>query len=214
MDIRSYLKRFLFEPHRARDRVAALSGGERARAALARMLLLPANVLLLDEPTNDLDVSTLATLEEMLVEGESTALIVCHDRYFLDRVATGILAFEEDGQVTSYAGNYSDYREVRAEREASREQIGRLVDKQEKRRTTPKPRKLSYKEKIELEEIVELIEQTETSSAEIEATLSDPATYAERASEVPAIVERQRALQEELDRLMSRWMELEAISAD
>ena len=214
VDIRSYLKRFLFEPHRARDRVAALSGGERARAALARMLLVPANVLVLDEPTNDLDVSTLATLEEMLVEGESTALIVCHDRYFLDRVATGILAFEEDGQVTSYAGNYSDYREGRAEREASREQIGRLVDKEEKRRTAPKPRKLSYKEKIELEEIVELIEQTETSSAEIEAALSDPATYAERASDVPAIVERQRALQEELDRLMSRWMELEAISAD
>ncbi|MBW2380906.1 MAG: ABC-F family ATP-binding cassette domain-containing protein, partial [Deltaproteobacteria bacterium] len=131
VDIRSYLKRFLFEPHRARDRVAALSGGERARAALAKMLLLPANVLLLDEPTNDLDVSTLATLEEMLVEGESTALIVCHDRYFLDRVATGILAFEDDGQVTAYAGNYSDYREARAERDATRERTRPVAGKAE-----------------------------------------------------------------------------------
>ena len=213
VDIRSYLKRFLFEPHRARDRVAALSGGERARAALAKMLLLPANVLLLDEPTNDLDVSTLATLEEMLVEGESTALIVCHDRYFLDRVATGILAFEDDGQVTAYAGNYSDYREARAARDASRERTSPAVAKAEKRRTAPKPRKLSYKEKIELEEIVGLIEQAETRATEIETTLSDPATYAERASEVPVIVEGQREVQEELERLMSRWMELEAISA-
>jgi ATP-binding cassette subfamily F protein uup len=213
VDIRSYLKRFLFEPHRARDRVSALSGGERARAALAKMLLLPANVLVLDEPTNDLDVSTLATLEEMLVEGESTALIVCHDRYFLDRVATGILAFEDDGQVTAYAGNYTDYRERRAERDASRERPGPAVGKPQKRQASPKPRKLSYKEKIELEEIVGSIEEAERTAAEIEATLSDPTLYAERASEVPAVVERQREIQEELERLMTRWMELEAVSA-
>ena len=209
VDIRSYLKRFLFEPHRARDRVAALSGGERARAALAKMLLLPANVLVLDEPTNDLDVSTLAALEQMLVEGETTALIVCHDRYFLDRVATGILAFEEDGQVTAYAGNYTDYRVGRSARDAARKRASPVVDKLEKRGTSPKPRKLSYKEKVELEQIVASIEQAETSAAEIESTLNDPTVYAERASEVPAIVERQRELQEELERLMSRWMELE-----
>jgi ATP-binding cassette subfamily F protein uup len=213
VDIRSYLKRFLFEPHRARDKVAALSGGERARAALAKMLLVPANVLVLDEPTNDLDVSTLATLEEMLVEGESTALIVCHDRYFLDRVATGILAFEDDGQVTAYAGNYTNYREGRAQRDAARERTSPVAGKPEKRRTTPKPRKLSYKEKVELEQIVASIEHAETTASEIESTLSDPATYAERASEVPAIVERQREIQGELERLMSRWMELEAISS-
>ncbi len=209
LDIRSYLKRFLFEPHRARDPVAVLSGGERARAALAKMLLLPANVLLLDEPTNDLDVSTLATLEEMLVEGDSTAILVCHDRYFLDRVANGILAFEGDGQVTAYAGNYSDYRERRAERDAARAPLRPAIDKPERRRDASKPGKLSYKEKIELEEIVTSIEQAETTAAEIEATLADPALYAERASEVPRIVERQGEIQAELERLMSRWMELE-----
>jgi ATP-binding cassette subfamily F protein uup len=209
LDIRSYLKRFLFEPHRARDPVAVLSGGERARAALAKMLLLPANVLILDEPTNDLDVSTLATLEDMLVEGDSTALLVCHDRYFLDRVATGILAFEDDGRVTAYAGNYSDYRERRAERDAAREPLRSEADKPKKRRAASKPGKLSYKEKIELEEVVASIEQAETNAAEIEATLADPALYAQRASEVPRIVERQGEIQDELERLMSRWMELE-----
>jgi ATP-binding cassette subfamily F protein uup len=209
IDIRSYLKRFLFEPHRARDRVSALSGGERARAALAKMLLVPANVLLLDEPTNDLDVATLATLEEMLIEGESTALIVCHDRYFLDRVATGILAFEDNGRVTAYAGNYSDYRERRAERDAAREPTPRAVDKPEKLTSASKPGKLSYKEKIELEQVLASIERAEASASEIEETLGDPTLYAERATEVPAIVERQRELQHELERLMSRWMELE-----
>jgi ATP-binding cassette subfamily F protein uup len=212
VDIRSYLKRFLFEPHRARDRVSALSGGERARAALAKMLLVPANVLVLDEPTNDLDVSTLATLEEMLVEGQSTALIVCHDRYFLDRVATGILAFEEDGQVTAYAGNYSDYREGRDARGAARDAPSPRSHKPEIRETTPKPRKLSYREKIELGELLASIDRAEAGAAEIESTLSDPTLYAERASEVPAIVEQQRELQEQLEQLMSRWMELEAIS--
>jgi ATP-binding cassette subfamily F protein uup len=209
LDIRSYLKRFLFEPHRARDRVAVLSGGERARAALAKMLLLPANVLVLDEPTNDLDVSTLATLEDMLVEGDSTALLVCHDRYFLDRVATGILAFEDDGRVTAYAGNYSDYRERRAERDAAREPLRSEADKPKKRRAASKPGKLSYKEKIELEEVVASIQQAETNAAEIEATLADPALYAQRASEIPKIVERQGEIQDELERLMSRWLELE-----
>jgi ATP-binding cassette subfamily F protein uup len=127
-------------------------------------------------------------------------------------VATGILAFEGDGQVTAYAGNYTDYRERRAERDASRERTGPKVDKTEKRRASSKPRKLSYKEKVELEEIVGSIEQAETTAAEIEATLSDPKLYAERASEVRAIIERQREIQEELEHLMSRWMELEAIS--
>jgi len=91
MDSRAYLGRFLFTPEDAKKKVAALSGGERARVALAKLLLSPANVLVLDEPTNDLDVSMLSSLESLLVEQERTALIVSHDRYFLDRAATAIL---------------------------------------------------------------------------------------------------------------------------
>jgi ATP-binding cassette subfamily F protein uup len=213
IDIRSYLQRFLFSPKRIRDRVSALSGGERARVALARMLLQPANVLVLDEPTNDLDVPTLASLEQMLVEGDSTALIVSHDRYFLDRVATGILAFEGDGRVTSYAGNYSDYRERSAAIKKGAKEPASKPDQAEASEVKPKARKLSYKEKIELRELPASIEQAEASVAEIDATLADPDFYSERAAELPALVERQTELRERVDAMMARWMELEAIAA-
>jgi ATP-binding cassette subfamily F protein uup len=125
MDIRSYLERFLFDTWQQRQPVGSLSGGERARALVARMLLTPASLLVLDEPTNDLDVATLGSLEEMLVELDGTALVVTHDRWFLDRVATAILAFEGDGRVVKYGGNYSTYRKLKAEAEQrAREDVG------------------------------------------------------------------------------------------
>ena len=213
VDIRTYLKRFLFAPHRTRDKVSSLSGGERARVALAKMLLSPANVLVLDEPTNDLDVATLAALENMLVESNATALIVSHDRYFLDRVATKVLAFEGAGRVIAYAGNYSDYREQRASLPLSAKQTIDESPNKARAASTSKAQKLSYKERQELGRIVAEIEQAEARAAEIEALLNDPALYAERAAEVPAIVERQRELQDEIDQMMARWMELEARNA-
>ncbi|KYF75280.1 ABC transporter, partial [Sorangium cellulosum] len=103
MDVRSYLERFLFDPNKARQPVGSLSGGERARVALAKMLTQSVNVIILDEPTNDLDVMTLAALEEMLIELDGSALVVTHDRWFLNRVATSILAFEGGGRVVRYA---------------------------------------------------------------------------------------------------------------
>ncbi len=210
VDIRTYLKRFLFAPHRARNKVSSLSGGERARVALAKMLLVPANVLVLDEPTNDLDVATLASLEDMLVQSNSTALIVSHDRYFLDRVATKILAFEGDGRVIAYAGNYSDYRDQHAAREPTTKRSADKGPKKPRGISPRKGQKLSYKEKLELERIVADIERAEADAAEVEATLNDPTLYAARAEEVPAIVARQRELHDEIDRMMTRWMALEA----
>jgi ATP-binding cassette subfamily F protein uup len=111
----SYLERFLFDSASQRKKVGVLSGGERSRVCLARLLCEKTNLLLLDEPTNDLDVSTLGALEAMLLEYGGSALIVSHDRWFLDRVATSILAFERDGdgKVELHRGNYSDYREKR-----------------------------------------------------------------------------------------------------
>ena len=212
IDIRSYLKRFLFAPHRTRDKVSSLSGGERARVALAKLLLVPANVLVLDEPTNDLDVSTLSALEEMLVESNATALIVSHDRYFLDRVANRILAFEGGGRVVAYAGNYSDYREQRSAAQPDGKKGLEKGSKGPKPPPARKAQKLSYKEKQELESIVGEIERTEREATEVEALLNDPALYADRAEEVPAIVARQGALRAQVDRLMARWMELEAKS--
>jgi len=210
IDIRTYLKRFLFAPERTRDKVSSLSGGERARVVLAKMLLTPANVLVLDEPTNDLDVATLASLEDMLVQSDSTALLVSHDRYFLDRVATQILAFEDDGRVVVYAGNYSDYRAQRAARPSTTAQGIDKSPRKPKEALSSRAPKLSYKERLELERIVTEIEQAEDRAAEIDALLNDPALYAGRAEEVPAIVAQRRALQDEIDRMMARWMELEA----
>ncbi len=109
----SYLERFLFERPKQRLRVGELSGGERARVCLARLLSGRCNLLLLDEPTNDLDVDTLAALESMLVDFGGSVLVVSHDRWLLDRVATSILAFEGDGRAEYHVGNYSDYAAVR-----------------------------------------------------------------------------------------------------
>jgi len=206
------LKRFLFAPHRTRDKVSSLSGGERARVALAKLLLVPANVLVLDEPTNDLDVSTLSALEEMLVESNSTALIVSHDRYFLDRVANKILAFEGGCRVVAYAGNYSDYREQRNAAQIDGKRGTEKGPKAPKTSSAVKVQKLSYKEKQELESIVGEIERAEREAAEAEALLNDPMLYADRAAQVPAIVARQAELRAQVDRLMSRWIELEAKS--
>ena len=114
IDLRAYLEQFLFDPGKQRQKVGSLSGGERARVSLAKVLKTGANLLLLDEPTNDLDVSTLAALEEMLVGWPGCALVVTHDRYFLNRVATSVLAFERGmTQVLQYPGGYDDYRAMR-----------------------------------------------------------------------------------------------------
>jgi ATP-binding cassette subfamily F protein uup len=210
IDIRSYLKRFLFPPHRTRDKVSSLSGGERARVALAKLLLAPANLLVLDEPTNDLDVATLSALEEMLVASGSTALIVSHDRYFLDRVATKILAFEGEGRVVLYAGNYSDYRDQRAAPQPGTRSRAEEDFDSKKADAPPKADRLSYKEKQELGRIVEEIERLEAEAADVDAQLNDPTLYAERVEEVPGILARQRELQGAVEAKMARWMELEA----
>lgn len=150
----------------------------------------------------------------MLVESNTTALIVSHDRYFLDRVATKILAFEGDGRVIAYAGNYSDYRDQRVARQATTKRSADKIPKKPKGRPSTKAQKLSYKEKLELERITGDIERAEKEAAEVEALLNDPALYADRAEAVPSIVARQRELHDEIDEMMARWMELESKAAD
>jgi ABC transport system ATP-binding/permease protein len=207
LEPRTYLERFGFDRTRERQPVGSLSGGERARVALARMLRQSANLVVLDEPTNDLDIATLSALESMLVDAGVTALVVTHDRWFLDRVATMILAFEQDGKVVLYPGNYSDYKARRAvvERESARPA----------RRTESAPRaalpkkKLGFGEERELAELPAQIDRQETRIRELTLALSDPATYAAGGSEVPKINAALAAARAELDRLMQRWEELE-----
>ncbi len=122
MQMRAYLELFLFEGAALRRKVSALSGGERARVALALALKTGANVLLLDEPTNDLDIATLGSLAELLESWPGCVLVVSHDRFFLDRVVTSTLAFEGNGKVVHHAGTWEDYRERKREAEKSAKQ--------------------------------------------------------------------------------------------
>ncbi|MGB5284848.1 MAG: ATP-binding cassette domain-containing protein, partial [Polyangiales bacterium] len=193
--------------------VGSLSGGEQNRLLLARLLLAEPNLMLLDEPSNHLDIEATEWLEDFLLESSAAMIVVSHDRYFLDRVATKILAFEGDGRVIAYAGNYSDYRDQRAARQAESRRNADRSPQKPKGGSSAKGQKLSYKEKQELHKLVAGIERVETQAAEVEALLNDPALYAERAEEVPAIVARQGVLQAELDRMMTRWMELESKAA-
>ena len=127
--MRAYLELFLFEGAALRRKVSALSGGERARVALALALKTGANVLLLDEPTNDLDIATLGSLAELIESWPGCVLVVSHDRFFLDRVVTSILAFEGDGKVQLYAGNWESYREQKREEREGRQarEAGRVI---------------------------------------------------------------------------------------
>ena len=207
LDLRSYLELFLFDPQKQRQKVGALSGGERARVALAKVLREGANLLVFDEPTNDLDLPTLAALEEMLDGYPGSVLVVTHDRAFLDRVATAILAFERDPTgsderpapaiVERHAGGYEDYvahkREERARRDLDEREARRTDSaacRRLSRRAAPKPKAksgLTYAERIELEGIMDAIDGAEREVSALEAALADPALYATRGDEVAAL---------------------------
>jgi ATP-binding cassette subfamily F protein uup len=209
---RSYLERFAFDRNKQRQPVGSLSGGERARVALARMLRQSANLVVMDEPTNDLDVATLGALESMLVDYSVTALVVTHDRYFLDRVATAILSFEGDGRVLLYPGNYETFRRLRAEAQAGVEAEARAAPSRTPE-TRPKPTKkgLTGTQKRELDALPESIEKVELRIAEINALLGDPSTYAGGGKEIPKLQAELVTQRAEVDRLMARWEELEGM---
>jgi ATP-binding cassette subfamily F protein uup len=218
LDVASYLERFLFDRREQRVKVGQLSGGERARVCLAKLLAQKINLILLDEPTNDLDVSTLGALETMLTEYTGSAIVVSHDRWFLDRVATSILAFEGNGVLELHSGNYSDYRERVLDRRREEGTAGR--GRASKAPTTTQkapaesdvPKKLSFKEKRELDGLLDEIDSFETEASRVEALLADPETYKED-SKSPEIASLTRALEEARSKIAKRterWEELEA----
>jgi ATP-binding cassette subfamily F protein uup len=226
MQVGAYLERFLFERSAQRKRVGLLSGGERARLCLARLLCQKTNLLLLDEPTNDLDIATLAALEEMLLGYGGSAFIVSHDRWFLDRVATSILAFDGDGDVTLHRGSYSDYRERQLaamssgirEREGGRnaeESASSAVRGGGKRDPQRKARapKLTYAEARELDGLIEAIEAAEADALLAESKLSDPSTYQQAGDTVSALSAELEGARERVEELTARWEELEAKKA-
>jgi ATP-binding cassette subfamily F protein uup len=213
LEIGKYLERFLFDSSAYAQKVATLSGGERARVALAVMLSGAANLVLLDEPTNDLDVATLGAVEEMLLEFTGAALVVTHDRWFLDRVATSILAFEADGRLVRYHGNYTDNIErLAAARAAEPKDISKAAGPKVQE-AKPARRGLSFAEKKELAGIMGAIEAAEQEVAALEARLADPALYSGAADSVPELVKKLASARERATALVARWEDLEQRSA-
>jgi ATP-binding cassette subfamily F protein uup len=209
----SYLERFLFDARQQRQPVGSLSGGERARVALAKMLRESANLVVLDEPTNDLDVATLGALEEMLTTFDGTVLVVTHDRWFLDRIATSILSFEGAGKVVRYPGNYDTYRRLKASMET------KPVEEAPKKSAKPlevapsappKPRKLTFAETKELDTIMERIDAAEAEVSALEAKMADPATYGAGKTDAKELALKLESARAEAARLVARWEELEA----
>ncbi|SFC34589.1 ABC-F family ATP-binding cassette domain-containing protein [Tropicimonas isoalkanivorans] len=215
-----YLKDFLFSEAQARAPVRSLSGGEKARLLLAKILAQPANLLVLDEPTNDLDVETLDLLQELISDYDGTVLLVSHDRDFLDRIATTTIAMEGDGRAVVYAGGWSDYQAQKAE--VAAEQVpARARPKSadasppaapESAPATPKSG-LTFTERHRLDALPAEIERLGAEIGKLEHLLSDPALFTEqpvkfkKASE--ALVERQLALAAAED----EWLELEEKAA-
>jgi ABC transport system ATP-binding/permease protein len=211
--IYSYLERFMFRGEEIRKKVGVLSGGERARVALAKLLITPANLLLLDEPTNDLDITTMGALEEMLCDFPGSVLVVTHDRYFLDRVATSMLVFEGEGRVSEYVGDYGNYSRLRRERSrasaeapvtAARAPVAPVA------KTATRPSKLSYKEERELSEMEANIELAEREVKRLEAELADPELYRRDATLAGQRGAELSAAQARVQLLMERWQELES----
>ena len=215
-----YLQDFLFPPKRAMTPVKALSGGERNRLLLAKLLLKPNNLLILDEPTNDLDVETLELLEEILTDYQGTLLIVSHDRQFIDNTATECYLFEGEGHLNKYVGGFFDAKQQQANFRASK-----AVEEQAKAKKTealkeesavkndrtskPKSVKLSYKEQRELEQLPQLLEELENKITELQAEIAEPAFFQQAHDITDAKLKALADTEAELETAFLRWEELE-----
>lgn len=217
-----YLQDFLFPPKRAMTPVKALSGGEKNRLLLAKLLLKPNNLLILDEPTNDLDVETLELLEELLTEYAGTVIIVSHDRQFIDNTATECFIFEGNGILNKYVGGYHDAKQQQANVLAQKQTETKTVKveneekkqdkKQDFRANKVRKVKLSYKEQQELAQMPMLLETLEQQIQQLQAEINSPDFFTQ-ANEVTSQKLQQLAEQEQaLDDALTRWAELEEIA--
>ncbi|MFC5987645.1 ABC-F family ATP-binding cassette domain-containing protein [Marinicrinis lubricantis] len=209
------LELFLFPPDMQWTPISKLSGGERRRLYLLRILMESPNVLLLDEPTNDLDIQTLTVLEEFLEHFPGVVIAVSHDRFFLDRVAETILSFEGSGNIDHHVGNYTDYMELRALRaKLSPDQaVGAVVTKPEAapaaRKKENRPLKFTYKEQQEYDQIEDRIAEAEQALEEVGQEISEAGSDYERLQQLTA---QQRELEQQLEHLMDRWTYLSELA--
>jgi ATP-binding cassette subfamily F protein uup len=210
-----YLKEFLFSDAQARAPVSALSGGEKARLLLAKIMAKPSNLLVLDEPTNDLDIETLDLLQELLTDFSGTVLLVSHDRDFIDRVATQTIAMEGDGQATVYPGGWSDYQR---QRKATAQKTVSTVNMKSKQKSTEKPVEapkstLSFTEKHRLEELPAEIGRIEAEIAKIGDLMADPNLFTDHPVKFAKATEMLAERQTALEAVEAEWMDLEERNA-
>ena len=213
--IRAYLQRFGFDPKRINMKVKSLSGGEKSRLLLARILKHGGNFLIMDEPTNDLDLPTLRLLEEALLAFSGCVLVVSHDRYFLNRVCTGIIAFEGDGQVAYNEGDYEYYREKFATRKKrlTKPPVATQANAESSSAPEAKPRKMTWKEKAELEGMEAAILKDEESVARIESLFADPEFHSKHGAKTIELTSELETAKKQSAALYARWEELEALRA-
>lgn len=210
----SYLRDFLFEERQARAHVKNLSGGERNRLLLAKLFAGPHNLLVLDEPTNDLDIETLDLLQEVLSEYDGTIILVSHDRDFLDRVVTSIIAVEGDGKIEEFVGGFSDYA---AYRRSEAEEAAAPKKRESKPAASPtekpsQPRaKLSYKDQRALDMLPDTIDKLGTEIEALGNELANPDLFTRDPKRFKAASARLEAAQAELDDAENRWLELEEL---
>ncbi|MEE9455035.1 MAG: ATP-binding cassette domain-containing protein [Paracoccaceae bacterium] len=207
----AYLKEFLFTDKQARSKIRALSGGEKARLLLSKLMARENNILILDEPTNDLDVETLDLLQELIDDYDGTVLLVSHDRDFLDRIASTTIAMEGDGQATVYAGGYSDYMAQRGVREIEAPQQIKKRAKEPGGSPDKSPKTMTFKQEHRLKELPDIIARFEAEIAKLEVFMSDPALFTEHPVKfqkaTDALVERHTMLAEAEE----EWMALEEL---
>ncbi|CAI3154778.1 ABC transporter ATP-binding protein uup [Acinetobacter calcoaceticus] len=216
--IYSYLQDFLFSPERARTPVKALSGGERNRILLAKLLLKPSNLIVMDEPTNDLDMVTLELLEEMLSDYKGTLLLISHDRAFMDNVVTSTWVFDGKGNIAEYIGGYQDYLQQRPDDKVvdQKSDVKKAQAKAEAEKAAAqnsvKKVKLSYKDQRELEQLPAEIEKLETEQAELSEKLADGSWFVSNADAATKASQRLTEIDELLLEKLERWDVLEQMS--
>ncbi|MCP4849020.1 MAG: ABC-F family ATP-binding cassette domain-containing protein [Verrucomicrobiaceae bacterium] len=220
LGLRSYLRRFLFTDERINTKINQLSGGEKSRIMLAKILKRGGNVLILDEPTNDLDLNTLRLLEEALTGFSGSSIVVSHDRYFLNRVCTAILAFEGDGIVRYQTGNYDYYLEKhRSHHSKPAGEKNRTGKAKSVKRTgedqgdNAPPRKLSYNEQREFDAMEQTITCAEEEVNQLDSEFAQADFYLNHKEDWQDLEAKQKATRQRIAELYKRWEELEAIRA-
>lgn len=201
--VASYLRDFLFPPERFNQLVSTLSGGERNRLLLAKLLAKPVNLLIMDEPTNDLDIETLELLENLLVDYKGTLLLISHDRVFIDQVVTSVVVYEEEGVFNEYVGGYGDYRN---QKKQQREQINSAV---KHNKPSPNKAKMTFNEQRELMQLPQEIEKLEQIIAIKQLALAEPGFYQQNAEDITFFNQQMAVEQNKLVQLYERWETLE-----